>query len=150
SESAWSSTGGGQSRFETRPSYQTDYFNSGGLTNVSSAVLNSGKRLTPDVAYDANPSTGFAVFDSTPSGGLKGWLVFGGTSAGAPQWAALVAIADQGRLQQSLPMLATSDVLGTLYNPSTYATNFHDVTTGGPRKLKAGTGYDLSTGLGSP
>jgi len=49
------------------------------------------------VAYNADPASGYAIYDSTPDGGLKGWQTVGGTSAGTPQWAALFAIANQGR-----------------------------------------------------
>jgi hypothetical protein len=49
------------------------------------------------VAYDASASTGFAVYDSIPyNGTTNDWIEVGGTSAGAPQWPALLAIADQG------------------------------------------------------
>src|SRR5262249_25533240 len=85
SESAWSRGGGGPSKYESEPGYQKSY-----------GISLSG-RGTPDVAYDANPSTGFSVYDTVPYDGRTGWFKVGGTSAGAPQWAALVALADQGR-----------------------------------------------------
>jgi hypothetical protein len=50
------------------------------------------------VAYDAAASPGFAVYDSVAYQGVQGWQTGDGTSAGAPQWAALFAIANQGRL----------------------------------------------------
>ena len=86
SEVGWSGSGGGPSAYESQPSYQN-----GVVTQTSSA------RATPDVAYDADPYTGFAVYDSVPYEGGSGWSEVGGTSAGAPQWSALLAIADQGR-----------------------------------------------------
>ncbi len=70
SESVWSDGGGGKSLYEGLPSFQSGF--------------TTGNRGTPDVSYDANPSTGIAVYDSYGSGG---WAQFGGTSAGAPQWA---------------------------------------------------------------
>ncbi len=79
-ESVWSDGGGGTSRYEGTPSYQSG--------------LGVADRGAPDVSYDANPYTGFAVYDTY---GGNGWAEYGGTSAGAPQWAALIAIADQGR-----------------------------------------------------
>src|SRR5262249_20195960 len=59
SETVWSGGGGGQSRYEKLPSYQSG--------------LGLSRRGTPDVAYDANPSTGFAVLDTY---GDSGWVVF--------------------------------------------------------------------------
>ena len=58
--------------------------------------LAGGARPAPDVAFDANPSTGVAVYDATAQGGL--WAEMGGTSLGAPAWAALIAIADGMRV----------------------------------------------------
>jgi subtilase family serine protease len=129
SESAWSGSGGGVSRYELKPTYQ------------SQVTQSKTMRTNPDVAYNADPNTGFAVYDSY---GYGGWLTVGGTSAGAPQWAALVAIADQARLQN----LGSVDTLTSLYTmPSG---NFHDITSGTAGKNRAGPGYDLATGLGSP
>ncbi len=84
SESAWSGSGGGLSKFEAKPSYQN-------------AVNGQTKRGIPDVSYNANPSTGVAVYDSFTYNGQSGWFQVGGTSAGAPQWAAIIAATDQLR-----------------------------------------------------
>src|SRR5262249_23108371 len=130
SESGWSGSGGGQSVLESRPGAESSYFSSGGLTNITTAQKNSTKNLGPDVSYDANPSTGFAVYDSLPYQGYSGWQQYGGTSAGAPQWAALIAIADQLRVQNGQGELSTSGVLNGLFSKSTYSSNFHDVTSG--------------------
>ena len=71
-EVGWSDSGGGPSAYESQPSYQK-----GVVTQTSTA------RATPDVAYDADPSTGVAVSDTVPYGGTNyGWLQVGGTSAG--------------------------------------------------------------------
>ncbi len=142
SETAWAHGGGGTSRYEAEPSYQY-------------AAQTSGYRETPDVAYDADPSTGVAVYDSLPDRGNSGWGDFGGTSAGAPQWAALIAVADQGRATVGLSALAgPSNTLPTLYGlyaTSTYPTDFNDVTAGSTSAaVSAGTGYDEATGLGTP
>lgn len=63
SETAWSGSGGGISAYEPLPSYQPGTYSNGSSTGTST------KRMNPDVAYDANPNTGFAVYDSTPDGG---------------------------------------------------------------------------------
>jgi hypothetical protein len=144
SETGGSSSGGGYSRYETEPIFQ---FN----------VQSSGRRSSPDVAYDASNSTGFAVYDSLTVGGQSGWFNVGGTSAGAPQWAGIIAIADQARVSKGAFTLGTNAVLTALYatrsSATTYATDFHDVMTGssgGRNRRFAGTGYDLLTGLGTP
>ena len=111
SESAWADSGGGVSPYEG-----TD---------------------KPDVSYDANPDTGFLVYDSFGDRGQSGWEVVGGTSAGTPQWAAIIAVADQGRALRGVasldgPIQTISDLRAL---PST---DFNVVTGGG------------LTGLGSP
>jgi hypothetical protein len=142
-ETGWSNSyggsGGGVSSYESKPSYQV---------NVPQS---SSQRTSPDVAYNGDVNTGVAVYDSYYSGG-GGWFQVGGTSAGAPQWAALTAIADQGRTSGSL---SSSDTLNTLYsllsNTNTINTTYlQDITTGGPPATHAAPGYDLSTGLGTP
>ncbi len=133
SETPWSNSGGGASQFESEPSYQE-------------GVQTTGKRTTPDVAYDANPGTGFWVYDSFNDGGNP-WRVVGGTSAGAPQWAALIAIADQGRALEGLPSLdGAAQTLPMLYQASSAA--FHQVP-GGASPSPSGN-YNQTTGLGSP
>ena len=79
----------------------------------------------------------------------------GGTSAGAPQWAALLALADQGRAALGYDTLTSEQALtmmyATLNNPALYAQVFHDVTTGANSTGQAaGLDYDYVTGLGSP
>ncbi len=131
-ETAWSGSGGGTSQFESEPSYQT-------------SVQSTGRRTSPDVSYDASPNTGFAVYDSVTTGGRSGWFQIGGTSAGAPQWASIVAIANQGRALGGQSTLAGGQA--ALYNlPST---DFHDVTSGSNGN-SAKVGYDLVTGRGTP
>jgi subtilase family serine protease len=135
-EVGWSGSGGGKSRIERRPAYQD-------------AVQDTGRRQNPDVAYNADPDTGVAVYDSVPSAfGAPGWWQMGGTSAAAPQWAALIAIADQGRALAGLGSLdGLTQTLPALY--SLPGSDFHDITTGS-NGFDAGPGYDLVTGLGSP
>ena len=127
SESAWSGSGGGYSTNETESSY---------LTGMQS----TGKQSDPDVAYDADPNTGFYV----RSGG--NWYDVGGTSAGAPQWSALIALANQGRAAAGKAALTNADQ--TLMSLS--SSDFHDITTGSNGAYKATTGYDVVTGRGTP
>ena len=142
SEVGWSGSGGGPSAYEAQPSYQ------------SGVVTGTTMRANPDVAYDASPNTGYAVYDSDPYEGTSyGWMTVGGTSAGAPQWSAILAIADQGRAasgQAALDSANAQQVMDILYkNPG----DFHDITGGtstGTPNYTAGPGYDYVTGLGSP
>jgi subtilase family serine protease len=132
-ETAWSDGGGGYSWYESEPAFQR-------------GVQNSGARTVPDVAYDADPSTGFYVRDTYGlSWGQSGWFAFGGTSAGAPQWAALVALANQARAAAGRPAL--DNALPALYGAPSSA--FFDVTSGS-NGYAAHSGYDLATGRGSP
>jgi subtilase family serine protease len=124
SESGWSGGGGGYAKFEAKPGYQQGF-------------QGSVSRGTPDVAYNADPNTGVYVY----SGG--GWYSVGGTSAGAPQWAGLVALADQGRGSQG----ALSNIGPLVYGLS--SSDFHDETSGN-NTYAAAAGYDLVTGRGSP
>ncbi|MDB5320357.1 MAG: hypothetical protein JWN40_1988, partial [Phycisphaerales bacterium] len=143
-ETGWSGSGGGISAYESQPTYQLN-------------AQGTGARTAPDVSYDANPYTGFAFYNSVDDGsGYVGWQAVGGTSAGAPQWAALVAIANQGRAAVGKTSLdGATGTLPTLYslynNPTAYAAAFTDVTQGRSSYfLGAHTGYDGVTGLGSP
>ena len=77
SEVGWSGSGGGPSAYESQPSYQQ-----GVVTQTSTS------RANPDVAYDASPSTGFAIYDSFP---------YGGTTSTGSRSAARVAVHRSGR-----------------------------------------------------
>ncbi len=142
SETVWSGGGGGLAAPEPFAKYQYGF-------------LGGRSRGTPDVSYDADPNTGVSVYD-TSSG--VGWEQVGGTSAGAPQWAGLIALVNQGRAARGKPSIGTGLAYGT--NQALYAlaggrsyTNVHgdffDITTGNDGQ-PAIPGYDLATGLGSP
>ncbi len=126
---------------------------SGGLTSLSQPGYQKGVvtqsttvRTNPDVAYNAGD--GVAVYDSFADSKAP-WISTEGTSAGSPQWAALVALADQGRSQAGLPALdGASQTLPLLYHLPSSA--FHDITSGSNKSFSSGVGYDLVTGRGSP
>jgi subtilase family serine protease len=139
SESAWSGSTGGFSSFESEPSYQA--------ATLQSVGLSAGARAVPDVSLDADPNTGYSVYDSVPYDGQSGWFDVGGTSGATPAWAGLVAIADQGLAISGRGTLSTSELLNDLY--SLPSSDFHDVTSGS-NGYSATTGYDLATGLGTP
>jgi hypothetical protein len=146
SETGWSGSTGGFSgydmswwSYEAAPSYQNPTLNASGL--------NYGIRTTPDVSFNADPNSGVSVFDSVSYSGQSGWFQLGGTSAAAPAWAGLVAIADQGLASAGRGVLANTQAQAALYDlPSS---DFHDATSGS-NGYSASTGYDLVTGLGSP
>src|SRR5262249_54483934 len=141
SESGWNGSGGGVSSQEAQPSYQK------GIVTQSSTF-----RATPDVSYDADPNTGFPVYITYGNSTATPWEQFGGTSDAAPQWAALIAIADQGRALAGLGSLdGRTQTLPQLY--ALPVADFHDIAAGssaGSPHLSATNGYDLVTGRGSP
>ncbi len=152
-ETGWSGSGGGISQFDGQPSYQQ------GLTvyNGNSTIDPQGMRTIPDVAFDADPNTGVAIYDSY-NGGSSPWFQYGGTSLASPCWAGLIALADQMRVTAGLGTLdGPSQTLPRLYQLS--AADFHDITsgtsTGNPNYSvdftpTTGSSYNLVTGLGSP
>lgn len=117
SETAWASSGGGYSSFEQEPSYQA-------------SVQTSGARSTPDVAFDANPSSGALVYSTAPGARTGSWQVVGGTSLGSPAWAAIIAIADQGRAVAGLGSLdGATQTLPALYAAAASSAGSSDFNT---------------------
>lgn len=145
SETAWSGSGGGLSTIEREPSFQAQF----PISNDS-----RGYRGVPDVSYNADPGTGYAIYDSIGISGYAGWFQVGGTSAGSPQWAALAAIANSSRVAVRKATLTSTDT--TVYSLAKTAINsdFHAVTSGTNGTCgticTAGTGYDYVTGVGTP
>ncbi len=162
-----SSGGGGISALTARPSWQT------GVTGIPSGSY----RLVPDISLAASPSNPGYLFCTSDSGwtGIAGscsngfrdsnddyLTVAGGTSFGAPIFAGMLAI-----INQKLNSTGQGVVNSTLYTlasrPTTYASAFHDITSGGNQcgagsgycsssgesEYPAGTGYDEASGLGS-
>jgi subtilase family serine protease len=142
-ETAWSGSGGGVSTYEARPSYQT-------------TVNTNTKRGTPDVSYGADPATGFAVYDSVAYQGQTGWFQMGGTSAGAPQWAGILAVTNQLRKAAGKAVLAAypSNIFKAHTALYGLTSGLADITTGTNgacgTNCTAKTGYDFVTGRGSP
>ncbi len=166
-EVGWVASGGGYSILFSRPDYQNTL--PAGSTFVGSSAgapgPNNNMRGVPDIAYQASARTGVLVYMSEPSttksgtgcGGANpcsiGWYTVGGTSSSTPQWAGLVAIADQmagrdlGFLNPALYQVAS--------DPGKYATDFYDVTVGKNQTTSipgysASAGWDAVTGLGTP
>ncbi len=132
SETAWAGSGGGFSLYERQPAYQ------------KRVLPGARRRAVPDVAIVANKNTGVAVYNS----GEGGWIISGGTSLAAPLWAAIIAIADQGRELRGLGSLdGPTQTLPDLYRLP--RRDFHAITAGN-NGFPAHRGYNLVTGLGSP
>jgi subtilase family serine protease len=144
-EVAWSSSGGGQAGFEPEPAYQAAF------PIPNDLVLARGN---PDVAYNADPNTGFAVFTTVSFQGFNGWIQVGGTSAGAPQWSALIAIAKSMGWSPAALTGTNAAIYGAAAKSKSYGQNYHDVTAGSNGTCgtlcTATTGYDYVTGIGSP
>src|SRR5262249_25450596 len=114
----------GYSTIESEPAFQR-------------SMQNTGWRSVPDVVYNAG--TPVYTYWTQPSTGVQYVSGATGTSAGAPQWAGLIAIADQVRAQNGLPTVdGASQTLPMLYNLPGSA--FHAISGGS----------FSTTGLGSP
>ena len=152
-EVGWIDAGGGFSHVFSKPAYQDS------LPTGSTPI--GAMRGVPDIASEASSRTGPLVYDTNAglggatnvAGGNGGWFVIGGTSVACPQWAGMVAVADQingGGLGLINPGLYA---IGA--NPARYANDFFDVTTGNNQAdpsvpgYPATTGWDPVTGLGT-
>jgi subtilase family serine protease len=148
SEEVWNepflpgATGGGPSAVFAAPPWQ-------------SGVTGGAMRGTPDVAYNAAVNGGVVI--------VIGHLhtVMGGTSAATPQWAAIVALANELRGRQArLPLGQASPQLYAIGRAGgDYQPDFHDITAGNnalfgdPTQMpgfSAAPGWDFATGLGTP
>ncbi len=62
-------------------------------------AFSTGFREVPDVSLNADPRTGYDIFCKVGGCANHGWMIFGGTSAAAPAWAAMIALANQASLK---------------------------------------------------
>jgi len=156
-EVGWIGSGGGFSHIFSKPAYQN------ALPTGSTKI--DTMRGVPDVGLQASAGTGALIYLSLPPDGQSGlicgtapcstgWYDIGGTSLSCPQWAGMVAIADQlngGGLGLINPALYK---IGA--DPARYASDFYDVTKGNNQAdpsipgYPATTGWDPVTGLGTP
>lgn len=132
SETGWSGSGGGYSMFFALPKYQSP------ITTLASRTF----RNVPDVALDADPNTPYSLFYT------NSWtLSVGGTSAVAPNMAALYAQVDQ-YYGHRLGLAATGLYHG--FVAKTYPGKaWHDILSGSNGDYSAHSGYDNVTGVGS-
>lgn len=171
SESTWNNSAsltpsgastGGVSVFWPMQSWQS----APGVSNSYSSGTPCGAttgfcREVPDVSLSADPYAGYPIYCTSLAAGCSSglpWVVVGGTSAAAPMWAAMMALANEESVKSGGFNIGFVDPL--LYqiasNSSEYANDFHDVTTGDNDynslqggKYPATANYDLATGLGS-
>lgn len=142
SETAWADSGGGISPDSVAiPSWQklSGVINS---SNKGSTTLRNG----PDVSANANFSF-YVCADQTTCTAND----YGGTSFAAPMWAGYIALVNQQLAQNGDSTIGF--INPTIYAQnvtSSYATDFHDISSGTSGSYSAVTGYDLVTGWGSP
>jgi subtilase family serine protease len=169
-----SSGGGGISLYEPRPTYQT------GVPGIPSG----SNRLVPDISLAASPNfPGYLLCTSDKSSFASGqtascvdgffyqavgknldYVIFGGTSFDAPIFSGLLALINQVKGYTTGQGVINSTLYTLASNPTTYASAFHDITSGGNEcaagttycgtgdqttEFAAGTGYDEASGLGS-
>ena len=150
SETAWNTpsgspdgSGGGFSRLFPRPGYQN------GVPGIGTT------RGVPDVAGEGTGTSGMALAFSAPGGGDE-FIGAGGTSAAAPFWAGLIALADQ---EAGHPLGFVNPAIYRIARGPLYHKAFHDITTGNNTVVlngvtvtgyQAGPGWDPVTGWGTP
>jgi hypothetical protein len=143
-ETVWSGSGSGCSQYEPKPAWQTD--------------SGCAKRTVADVAADADPASGLAVYDTYNScgsssfcdvlisvgavQGLDGYAQVGGTSLASPLVASVYALAGNAVTAGSFPYAHT----GALFD----VTSGSNGSCGGTYLCTGEPGYDGPTGLGTP
>jgi len=153
--------GGGLSSLWPMPPYQSDTPPSLGVVTAASqgrcSSTSGDCREVPDVT--ANAGAPYAVY-CTIAGlcGRTGWTGLGGTSASAPTWAAIIALADSSSAcAPTRPLGFINPALYAIGSGPGYSGGFYDVVSGNndltgtdSGDYAAGPGYDLASGLGSP
>ncbi len=150
SETVWDNSigagGGGISQYFKEPTYQKY------TLPTSDQSLLKGYRGIPDISYNADPNTGVPVYLGFLGGSANGYYIFGGTSAGSPQWSGIIADANQA-LGHSLGFL--NPLLYKIGSSKAAPYLFHDITVGnngadGIPGYNATPGWDPATGWGTP
>jgi subtilase family serine protease len=137
--------GGGLSSYFARPGWQKG----SGVQNSYS----NGKREVPDVTASADNTYGYSVYCTVQAAlcASTGWNDVGGTSAGAPLWAASTALINQYMQALGKKTLGQiNPVLYGLFNAAHPYPPFHDITSGDNLFYPATGNYDMASGLGSP
>lgn len=174
SETAWNdgngfASGGGISSLWQMPGWQAGPGVISGASSGAPCGAGGGNycREVPDVSLNADPATGYIMYCTVVAPGSSGpcnpnnaWLAVGGTSASAPMWAGMIALANEKSLHDGNFNLGFLNPL--LYqvlqnNSSTsYANDFHDVQSGnnyttndGNNEYQAAANYDMVAGSGT-
>lgn len=139
SETVWNGTGSGCSLYLSAQSWQTSDSNWSKLPGSCGST-----RGVADVAADADPNTGAAVYDTTRYQGQSGWFQVGGTSLSSPLIAGVYALAGNA-----------SPAAYPAALPYANRAFLNDVTSGsngncGTFMCNGVTGYDGPTGVGTP
>ncbi|GCE08100.1 S53 family peptidase [Dictyobacter aurantiacus] len=151
-EHAWDGSGGGVSQIWASPAYQRGpgvfepgFSRTGAYCGQPAGVL---CRQVPDVSMNADPDSPYSMYCTDPGDNrCTGFMDGDGTSASAPLWSAIAALADtfqKGRLG------LFNFFIYHLNSPFGYHRVFHDITVGNNGHYPAGPAYDMVTGIGSP
>jgi hypothetical protein len=136
SESAWSGSGGGISTTYSIPSYQQGF-------SMAACGGSIRMRNIPDVALTADIQM-YLIQNNGQA------VVVGGTSAAAPLWSGFIALANQQSAANAKARVGfLNPLIYAIGNGSNYAVDFNDINRGS-NGFSAVTGYDLTTGWGSP
>ena len=154
-------SGGGVSNFWKMPGYQAQapsflHVINGNSSGANCAASSGDCREVPDVSADGDPATGYVIYWSGGGPTANPWQAVGGTSAAAPVWAALIALANASSRCAGTPIGFANPALYYAAG-SAYGSDFSDITSGNNDMTgsngglyPAGSGYDMATGLGSP
>jgi subtilase family serine protease len=148
-EISWIGGGGGVSQQFSEPAYQN-------LLPASVQQTLDDHRGLPDVAYNADPNTAIFIYIGFfPNPSDNGYYFIGGTSEGSPQWAGIIADANQlaghplGFLNPQLYSLGARGGQSQFFHDITFGSNAYNGFNGIPG-YNATAGWDFTTGWGTP
>jgi hypothetical protein len=134
-ESGWKGSGGGISDFYKLPDYQSTFQSP------------YKRRSFPDVAFNADPKTGQAIWTQYKTGAGH-WMTAGGTSMAAPQWSGFMLLLQEARAKNSKKDIGFLNPMLYSMSSESRLNAFHDITQGN-NGYDAQVGWDAVTGLGS-
>ncbi len=148
-EVAWNGSGGGLSAVYPRPTFQQ---------GIQTIIGN--QRGVPDIAYDGDPKSGMLVVWSSSGRGKDLAVVFGGTSAGSPQWAGITVLMNEvlgkrvGFLNPVLYRIGSNGATESLHDitqgTNTFTGKNANRVTVTIKGFTATEGWDAVTGWGTP